>query len=279
MSSRVALVVLALLALSGRALAQPPIAGPITSPEATQEEEQAGPKLIRIGLTGFAGANTYGMQDWNDHLDRDFKTVATDALPDVSSPRIGNGLSTGGGIRMFLKDRYLLELGFERLFSTTNWGGEALTWDLRADANVYLVTVGINFLSNRSIRFGFEGGVGQYKVDFKESVAADGRTVVMYSRADSTAEISNRDLVLDNGTAMGQHYAAFTEVRFAENMTLVASVGYRRAMLSDATGRYTEDGQEVDFAAVGTSFDEVIKPPTFDWSGFAGKIGLTRYIF
>ncbi|HEU4941528.1 MAG TPA: outer membrane beta-barrel protein [Candidatus Eisenbacteria bacterium] len=220
---------LALVAVAGLLVAAPTFAG-----------------TAQFGIGGFAGYNTYSMNDVNDDIS------STNDFFGTSIDEMNGGIGFGGGLRVRTSPSLSFSLDYERLNSSTSASGTDGTTtfnvDLDLPANAFVAGVTYLFPSASKARFGVTGGIGYYSADGKLELTADDG-------------VNSVTLVGDaSGNGVGFHAGGAVDVAMSSVAHFEAMAGYRVAK----TGNLEVDGTEIpDYAA--------------EWSGFMSRAGFSFF--
>ena len=194
-----------------------------------------------FGVGGFAGYNTYSMNDVNDM----FSGSGVD--------NISNGIGYGGGLRVRTSPSLLLALDYERLNGSTSGSGTngSLSYDVdfKMPANAFVVGATYNFPSASKARFGVTGGVGYYMAKGNGTITLD----------DGVNNITLTGDVTGNG--IGFHGGGSLDVAMSPVAHFEAMAGYRVAKTGDL-----EDSD-------GTKIDNV----SAEWTGFMSRAGFSFF--
>jgi hypothetical protein len=283
------------LLLVGALVAAGPVRAQITTleqapPTVVEEEEPF--SFVVVGLTGFGGLGTYGMQQVNEAL----AIMNVDIQqPGVRFQPFSGGPSAGGGLRAIIKERILFEADLENLSASQEVGGIVANSKLSLPARGYLFTLGYDLLQKRTVGFGMEAGGGYYKAKGKQEL-----TETNVSNVTRSLGTINLD-----GHGVGAHVGAYLEAALSRHIWVNFFAGYRRAKVNDIdiTGldkllpaRLSEASTiDVPVAVCPDCPDENADGipdsipdgatvtlqgggRTIDWSGFMGRMALTYYV-
>ncbi|MFN8179619.1 MAG: hypothetical protein U0167_16950 [bacterium] len=284
-----AILLLTALVAAGPARAQITTLEP---PTATVVEEEEPFSFIVVGVTGFGGLGTYGMQQVNEALavvNRDIEQ------PGVRFDPFSGGPSAGGGLRAIIKERILFQADLERLGTSQDIGGIVANSKISLPADGYLVTLGYDLLQKRTVGFGMEAGGGYYKAKGKQEI-----TETNVSKVTRSLGTLNLD-----GHALGAHVGAYLEASLSQHIWVNFFAGYRRAKITDIDITGLETLRPAELSEASTIDVPVAVCPdcpdanndgipdsvpagatptlqaggrTIDYSGFMGRMALTYYV-
>jgi hypothetical protein len=200
----------------------------------------------QFGIGGFAGYNSYKMEDANEFIDLFNELLAGtgEEMDEISS-----GIAFGGGLRIRPSSQVLFSLDYERLGAKSDLDYFDIHLELDVPANAFTGTAFYFFPSTSKARFGIGAGLGYYT-----------------SSGALSADSSGVGLEADvEGSGIGFHGLGALDVALSPTVHLDASAGYRLAETSD-----------VELAGE-TAFNEEGEEATLDWSGFMSRVGLTLY--
>ena len=215
---------LALLAVAGLLVAAPTFAG-----------------TAQFGIGGFAGYNTYSMNDVND-------LFSGTPIDDIS-----NGIGFGGGLRVRTSPSLLLSLDYERLNGNTSASGvdNGVTYDVDFDMPANAIVAGATYFfpSASKAHFGVTGGIGYYMADGSGTISLDDGVNNLTVSGDIT------------GNGVGFHGGGALDVSLSPVAHFEAMAGYRVAKTGDLED---SDGTTIpNFAA--------------EWSGFMSRAGFSFF--
>ncbi|HKO22206.1 MAG TPA: outer membrane beta-barrel protein [Candidatus Eisenbacteria bacterium] len=195
----------------------------------------------QFGIGGFAGYNTYSMNDVND------------LFSGTQIDEISGGLGFGGGLRVRTSPSLLLSLDYERLSGNTSAAGvdNGITYDVDLDMPANAVVAGATYFfpSASKAHFGVTGGIGYYKAAGSGTVSLDDGVNNVTFTGDLT------------GNGIGFHGGGALDYSLSPVAHFEAMAGYRVAKTGDL-----EDSD-------GTSI------PNFsaEWSGFMSRAGFSFF--
>ena len=200
----------------------------------------------QFGVAGFAGYNSYGMEDANELIDE-----VNDALlgSGYSMDEISSGIGFGGGLRIRPSSKVMIALDYERLNADSELSIFDFSFKLDVPANAFMGTAVYLFPSTSRAHFGIGAGLGYY--------TASGSL-----GADSSGVGGEIDV---EGSGVGFHGLGALDFAISPVVHLEGMAGYRMAETSDL-----EVAGETAFNAEG-------EEATLDWSGFMSRVGLTFY--
>ena len=195
----------------------------------------------QFGIGGFAGYNTYSMNDVNDL----FSGTPID--------EISGGLGFGGGLRVRTSPSLQLSLDYERLNGNTSASGvdNGVTYDVDFDMPANAIVAGATYFfpSTSKAKFGVTGGVGYYMADGSGTISLDDGVNQVVLTGDVT------------GNGVGFHGGGALDVALSPVAHFEAMAGYRVAKTGDLED---SDGTTIpDFAA--------------EWSGFMSRAGFSFF--
>jgi hypothetical protein len=200
----------------------------------------------QFGIAGFAGYNSYGMDDVNELIDE-----VNDAFAGTGyeMDEISSGFAFGGGLRIRPSSQVLVAIDYERLSASSDLSIFDASIELDVPANGFTGTALYFFPSTSRARFGIGAGLGYYT-----------------SSGSLSADSSGIGFEVDvEGSGIGFHGLAAADVGISPTVHLEGMAGYRFAETSDleiaGETAYNLDGEEA----------------TLDWSGFMSRVGLTFY--
>ncbi len=187
------------------------------APEIIESEEPLPTVVFGVSLLG--SFNTYSMRALNRALEL---MNADITQPGLKFDRFSRGASMGGAVRVIVKERLVVEAGWERVLSAETIGGTS-TNELDVSSNAYMFTVGWDMMKKRRVAFGPAVGVGYYDTIGEQSiletpVGEDERTV-------GTLELS--------GNTLGMHAGVMFETAITGRVWANMFAGYRNAKISD----------------------------------------------
>jgi hypothetical protein len=195
----------------------------------------------QFGIGGFAGYNSYSMNDVND-------IFSGTPIDDISS-----GMGFGGGLRVRTSPSLLLSLDYERLSGSTSASGvsNGVTYDVDFDMPANAIVAGATYFfpSASKARFGVTGGVGYYMADGGGTISLDDGVNNFTATGDVT------------GNGVGFHGGGALDVALSPVAHFEAMAGYRVAKTGDLED---SDGTTIpDFSA--------------EWSGFMSRAGFSFF--
>lgn len=215
-----ALALVPALLLAAGLLGDRPAQAQITTleeaPEVIETEEPF--PFAVIGISGLGSFNTYSMRALNRALEL---MNADITQPGVKFDRFSRGASMGGAVRAILKERLVLEAGWERVLSSETIGGTA-TNELDVSSNAYMFTVGWDIMKKRRVGFGPAVGVGYY-----ESIAE--QTIMETPVGEDARTVGTMTL---DGTTLGMHVGVMFETTITGHVWMNTFFGYRNAKIS-----------------------------------------------
>ena len=136
------------LAIATAIAAAPLLTGPTPARAETQ-----------FGVAGFAGYNSYGMDDANELIDE-----VNDALfgTGYSMDEISSGFGFGGGLRLRPSPSVMIALDYERLGASSDLSIFDFSFELDVPASAFTGTALYLFPSTSRARFGVGAGLGYY---------------------------------------------------------------------------------------------------------------------
>lgn len=210
----------ALLVAVGLLAGRPAFAQITTLEEAPEiiETEEPLPAVV-VGVSLLGSFNTYSMRALNRALELMNEDITQ---PGVKFDRFSRGASMGGALRVILKERIIVEAGWERVLSAETIGGTS-TNELDLSSNAYMFTLGWDMMKKRRVGFGPAVGVGYYdtigkQVILETPVGEDERTVGQLDLA---------------GNTLGMHVGVMFETAITGHVWANAFMGYRNAKISD----------------------------------------------
>jgi hypothetical protein len=284
---------LAVLLLAGVRPAGAQITTLEEAPTVVESEEPL--PFAMIGLVGIGCFNTYDMLKVNEAIELLNRDISQ---PGVKFEQFSKGGSFGGGVRVILKERLMLDATWERVYASQDIGGTTAKSSIAMPADAYLFTVGWDLMTKRRAAFGPAVGVGWYD--------AKGEQVITETPVGQD-EITVGTLEM-TGTALGVHGGAYFESALAGHVWVNAFAGYRGAKVDDleiggfeelvaalnerrlpqtlaigiplAGCEECEDADENGIPdSVAEGFDAALRGGgrSLNWSGFMGRLALTWY--
>lgn len=243
-----------------------PARGQITTPEqapSTTVQVAKPQPAVLVGLIGFGGFHTYNMEELNETL-ADMNVSISQLVRGVSYEPVDRGGSVGGGVRLVIRERLLVQLDLEHLVAHTSVGGVTLKSEIEVPADAVCATLGWDLMSNPRRALGVAVGVGRY--------TARGTQTTRFTPP-TEAELENRNVRI-GGSVIGPHYGAYFDAPLSTRVFVSAFAGYRNARLDDPRVRLNED---LLVSALADP-DEFAATSTLDWSGVMARVGFTYYM-
>lgn len=196
------------------------------------------------GVAGFAGYNSYAMDDINGEIGLANDDLAlsgySERLDEISS-----GLGFGGGIRYRTASGIIIGVDYEKLTASSDITISGVGVEMDAGGNAFTGTVNYLFPSSGRARFGLAAGVGYYTSSGSVSVFDTGTSTSI-------------DVDIE-GNGFGFHGGGSLDVALGQVARLEALAGYRFAEATD-----------IEVGGVGSS-------ESIDWSGFMSRVGIALY--
>jgi hypothetical protein len=176
---------------------------------------------------------------------------------------------------------YVFRTDWERISASTHVGGVTSESKVEVPADAFAASLGYDFLSSRSARFGFGIGFAWYNSRAEQ--------VITETLTGQNEEELGR-IKLD-GTTTGPLYQMFFEAKFTEHLFVGVTTGYRTAKITglDITGVDDVQDPRSDTAFISIPVAEADPADatheqlrgggdSLDWTGFFGRVSMTYYL-
>jgi hypothetical protein len=200
----------------------------------------------RIGISAFAGYQSYTMGQINDAIDGVKEALSTPGRP-ANIDNLNGDVSFGGAVKADFDKTWRAYFEYEYLKDSSGYGNSLGSWRLKPNANAILVGGTYFFPSTGKTRLGLGAGVGYYA--FGGSV----NSTVTWGTSTSSG---SHDL---GGSTVGLHGRGEIDVMLSPVWHFDGALGYRWAK-----GGLDTDGND-------SGID-------LDWSGLMTRVGFTYFV-